>query len=58
MLDKSNKRESILGYSDSIMQLSSYKNINLSEYIIPFKSKTPVIEGYTSSTPGSFKIFF
>lgn len=58
MLDKSNKRDSILEYSNSIMQLSSFKNYNPQEHIIPFKSKTPVIEGYSAATPGSFKIFF
>jgi len=58
MLDKSNKRDSILEYSDSIMQLSSFKNHNSQEHIIPFKAKTPAIEGYSAATPGSFKMFF
>jgi len=58
MLDKNPKRESLLDYNDSIMQLTSLKSINLMENSLPFKSKAPAIEGYTTSTPGSFKTFF
>jgi len=58
MLDKSNKRDSVLVHSDSIMQLSSFKKYNEQEHIIPFKSKVPVVEGYSATVPGSFKIFF
>jgi hypothetical protein len=58
MLDKSNKRDSILEYSNSIMQLSSFKNYNSQEHVIPFKSKIPAIDGYAAATPGSYKIFF
>jgi hypothetical protein len=57
-LDKSNRRDAILEYSDSIMQLSSYKNYSSNEHIIPFKPKTPAIGGYSTATPGSFKTFF
>jgi hypothetical protein len=58
MLDKSNKRDSITPYNDTILQLTSFKHFNGAEHNIPFKSKTPAIEGYSSATPGSFKIFF
>jgi hypothetical protein len=40
------------------MQLSSFKQHNPNEHVIPFKSKAPAIEGYSASTPGSFKVFF
>jgi len=58
MLDKSNKRDSVLSYNDSLLQLNSFKHINDVEHNIQFKSKTPSIEGYTAATPGSFKLFF
>jgi hypothetical protein len=58
MLDKSNKRDSLLSYNDSIMQLTSFKHFNGVEHNIIFKSKAPSIEGYSSATPGSFKLFF
>jgi hypothetical protein len=40
------------------MQLSSFKNYDEKEHIIPFKPKVPVVEGYSVSTPGSLKMFF
>jgi hypothetical protein len=40
------------------MQLSSFKHFNSDEHLMPFKSKTPAIEGYSISTPGSFRTFF
>jgi len=58
MLDKSNKLESVTPYQDTILQLSSFKNFNSSEHNIPFKAKASSIKGYSSATPGSFKIFF
>jgi hypothetical protein len=58
MLDKSNKRDSVLVHSDSILQLSSFKNYDEKEHIIPFKPKVPAVEGYSVSTPGSLKMFF
>jgi len=58
MLDKSNRRDSLLAYNDSIMQLASFKNFNEVEHNIVFKSKAPSIEGYSAATPGSFKLFF
>jgi hypothetical protein len=47
-----------LNYNDNILQLTSFKRINDAEHTIPFKSKAPAIEGYSTSTPGSFKVFF
>jgi hypothetical protein len=47
-----------MDYNDSILQLSSFKNFNSGEHLIPFKSKAPTIEGYSAATPGSFKTFF
>ena len=58
LLDKSNKRDALLNYNDNILQLSTFKHINEAEHVIPFKSKAPAIEGYSNSTPGSFKVFF
>jgi len=58
MLDKNHKRDAILDYNDSILQLTSFKHFKEDEHLIPFKSKAPAIEGYTTSTPGSFKTFF
>jgi hypothetical protein len=58
MLDKSNKRDSLLSYNDSIMQLTSFKYFSEVEHNIIFKSKAPSIEGYSVATPGSFKLFF
>lgn len=58
LLDKSNKRDSILEYGDSLLQLSSFKQNNLNEHTIPFKIKSSSVEGYTASVPGSFKTYF
>ena len=57
ILDKNHKRESLLRYNDSIMQLTSFKHFTDSENNIPFKSKTS-IDGYSNTTLGSFRIFF
>jgi len=40
------------------MQLSSFKNFSSNEANIPFKPKTSIFDGYSSTTPGSFKVFF
>jgi heme/copper-type cytochrome/quinol oxidase subunit 1 len=58
LLDKGNKRDSLLDYNDGLLQLLSFKNFQKTEHIVPFKSKVPAIEGYSVSTPGSFKTFF
>jgi hypothetical protein len=39
------------------MQLSSYKNINVEEHLLPFKQKQAAYEGYNFSLQGSFKTF-
>ena len=40
------------------MQLLDIKQQNVSDTVIPFKAKTPNVEGYSSTTQGSFKTFF
>jgi len=58
MLDKNNKRESLLSYNDSLFQRTSFKHFNGTEHNIPFKVKASTTEGYSASIPGSFKLFF
>jgi len=57
MLDKNHKRDALIEYNDSVMQLSSFKKFDASEHIIPFKAKASVFEGSDSSVQGSFKTF-
>ena len=58
LLDKNHKKDAILDYSDSIMQLLDIKQQNTSDMVIPFKAKTPNVDGYSATTQGSFKTFF
>ena len=58
MLDKNHKRDALLDYNDSLLQLSSYKSYTDSEHLLPLKSKESSFDGYKSTTAGSFKLFF
>jgi hypothetical protein len=57
MLDKNHKRDALVHYNDSIMQLSSFKKFHANEHVIPFKAKAAVFEDYGNAVPGSFKTF-
>ena len=58
ILDKNHKRDLLSDYSDSIMQFETFKNQNMNDTTIPFKTKIPTVGNYTATTPGSFKTFF
>ena len=58
MLDKNHKKDFLSEYSNLELLTHNYNNINKQDYTIPFKTKTSVVDGYTNSTQGSFKLFF
>ena len=58
MLDKNHKKDFLQEYSDTLLPLHSFKKLGLGEHVIPFKTKSPSVDGYLNSTQGSFKLFF
>ena len=58
MLDKNHKKDFLSDYSDTLLPLHGFKKNSSQEHIIPFKTKTPSIDGYSNSTQGSFRLFF
>jgi hypothetical protein len=57
MLDKNHKKDFLKEYSDDLLATHNY-NILRQAFIIPFKTKTSIFDGYLNSTQGSFKLFF
>jgi len=48
----------LVDINEPFLHLTSLKQFDANEHIIPFKQKNSTISGYDFSTPGSFKTLF